>query len=51
MHSNQSVITLQSERHYDFQATVAHEFGHVLGFDHPDVVDWLNLRAMTAAKE
>lgn len=30
---------------YDFKATVAHEVGHVLGFDHPDANSNLNLRA------
>jgi len=30
---------------YDFQATIAHEIGHVLGFDHPDVKTEQNLRA------
>ncbi len=32
---------------YDFQATIAHEFGHVLGYDHPDTLPYLNLRAMS----
>ena len=27
----------------DFQATMAHEIGHLLGFDHPDVVPHRNL--------
>ncbi len=31
---------------YDFKATIAHEVGHVLGFDHPDRHEPLNLRAM-----
>lgn len=30
---------------YDFTATVAHEAGHILGFDHPDEFPRLNLRA------
>jgi hypothetical protein len=30
---------------YDFKATVAHEVGHVLGFDHPDVHAERNLGA------
>lgn len=30
---------------YDFEATVAHEVGHILGFHHPDEFDTLNLRA------
>ena len=30
---------------YDFQATVAHEIGHVLGFHHPDTFPELNLKA------
>ena len=28
---------------YDFEAAVAHEIGHVLGFDHPDQYPALNL--------
>ena len=30
---------------YDFEATIAHEVGHVLGFDHPDQLWELNLKA------
>jgi len=30
---------------YDFEATVAHEIGHVLGFHHPDTEWALNLKA------
>jgi len=30
---------------YDFEATVAHEVGHVLGFHHPDALWQLNLNA------
>jgi hypothetical protein len=30
---------------YDFEATVAHEVGHVLGFHHPDQLPNLNLEA------
>jgi hypothetical protein len=30
---------------FDFKATIAHEVGHVLGFDHPDQFPSLNLRA------
>lgn len=30
---------------FDFQATIAHEIGHVLGFDHPDNQAELNLKA------
>jgi len=34
---------------YDFQATIAHEIGHILGFDHPDSEPELNLRATNVA--
>ena len=30
---------------YDFEATIAHEVGHVLGFHHPDTEWQLNLNA------
>eukprot|EP00316_Scyphosphaera_apsteinii_P000677 CAMPEP_0119310510 /NCGR_PEP_ID=MMETSP1333-20130426/19610_1 /TAXON_ID=418940 /ORGANISM="Scyphosphaera apsteinii, Strain RCC1455" /LENGTH=544 /DNA_ID=CAMNT_0007314705 /DNA_START=125 /DNA_END=1759 /DNA_ORIENTATION=+ len=30
---------------FDFQATIAHEIGHVLGFDHPDTLKHMNLHA------
>ena len=30
---------------YDFEAAVAHEIGHVLGFDHPDQYPQLNLNS------
>ena len=30
---------------YDFEAAVAHEIGHVLGFDHPDEFPWRNRNA------
>tara|TARA_B100000780_G_C20790334_1_gene313871 strand:- start:90 stop:461 length:372 start_codon:yes stop_codon:yes gene_type:complete len=30
---------------YDFEAAVAHEIGHVLGFDHPDQFPQLNLNS------
>ena len=36
---------------YDFRATIAHEWGHVLGFTHPDTMPHLNLRAMTPAED
>ena len=29
---------------YDMEATFAHEWGHVLGFQHPDTFDTMNLR-------
>lgn len=32
---------------YDFEATMAHEIGHALGFNHPDSLPNLNLRAVT----
>jgi len=32
---------------FDFQATIAHEIGHVLGFDHPDTLPHKNLRALS----
>ena len=31
---------------YDFEATMAHEVGHLLGFTHPDQMPGMNLRAM-----
>ena len=31
---------------FDFRATMAHEAGHLLGFEHPDKYDQLNLRAL-----
>ena len=30
---------------YDFKATMAHEVGHLLGFEHPDQYDKLNLQS------
>lgn len=33
---------------YDFEATLAHEWGHVLGFQHPDKFDTMNLQLTTA---
>lgn len=30
---------------YDFEATIAHEVGHLLGFQHPDVFTGMGLRA------
>lgn len=32
-------------RSYDFEAAAAHELGHVLGFDHPDVETDMNASA------
>ncbi len=32
---------------FDFKATMAHEIGHVLGFDHPDTKGLLNLELTT----
>lgn len=36
-------VVLPCVQCYDFEATVAHEIGHVLGFDHPDTATHRNL--------